>query len=664
VAGDDRNASEDHQYHHHHHHHHHQTTTTTTPTTITTTTTTENNTQPIAAAGTLLTVACCKHYAVYNTETIPIDRHHFDAVVGARDLWETYLPVFEACIGPAQGQSLMCSYNMVNGVPACANGGLLAEVARGTFNFSGFIMSDYDAWAEMVDTHKWAPDYAAAAVAGLAAGLDQEGGGGPVYGPVQLGIPAALAAGHLTLAQLEVPVRRLMRARLRLGMFDPPASNRYNYITHDAVASGTHLALAEKAAREGLTLLKNNAPAATTTTAAAASALPLALHALAGKTVAVVGPNANASYILLGSYSDPGCCTAGGIPTILQELSPRLAAAGVAVSYSPGCADANCASTDGFAAAAAAAAAADAVVIALGMGNAQYNCGGAKDRSDCEAEAWDRPSCALPGMQPQLVAAVRAAVRAGTPVVGVLVHGSSLCLDAATLAALDALLDGWYPGMRGGAAIADALVGAYSPAGRTPVTWYASDAALPADRGQMSPYPNASAGSPGLTYRFYDPDIGSGAPVVFSFGEGLSYTTFAASAVAGPAAVGPCDDVHLSAKVTNTGAVDSDVVVAVFLAQPDVTVPAPVTRLATFARVHVAAGQTVAVSLPPVSPATRAVIRADGGNATDVYSAEGKRWNEAGRLAFRVTLGEHNGDRAGGVAWNVQQTASRDIFTC
>ena len=339
---------------------------------------------------------------------------------------------------------------------------------------------------------------------------------------MQLGIPAALAAGDLTLAQLEVPVRRLMRARIQLGMFDPPASNRYNFITHDAVASAAHIALAEKAAREGLTLLKNSAPATATATATAAAAasgaaasgaaapapapaLPLALHALAGKTVAVIGPNANASYILLGSYSDPHCCTTGGIPTILQELSPRLSDAGVAVSYAPGCADANCADSSGFAAAASVAAAADAVVIAFGMGNSQFACGGAKNRNDCEAEAWDRPSCALPGMQPQLISAVRAAVRAGTPVVGVLIHGGSICFDAPVLGALDALLDGWYPGMRGGAAIADALVGAYSPAGRSPVTWYAGDAALPADRGQMSPYANVSAGSPGLTYRFYDP---------------------------------------------------------------------------------------------------------------------------------------------------------------
>ena len=542
-------------------------------------------------------------------------------------------------------------YNAVNGVPACANGGLINTIARGTFGFEGFVMSDYDAWEEMVSTHAYVPTYAAAAAAGLSAGLDQEGGGGPRYPPVQDGIPAAVAAGTVTLAQLETSVRRLMLGRLRLGMFDPPALNPYNRFSQADVASAEHLALAEEAARAGITLLKNDA-----------RALPLALRS--GDRIALLGPNANASYGLLGSYSDPFCCTAG-IPSLLDELSARAAAAGATISYAPGCADAAgaaspaCAASTGFAAAAAAAAGATHVVLVLGMGNSAYNCGGAVDRADCEAEDYDRVTCALPRLQPALVAAVRAALPPGVPLVGVLLHGGALCLDAPTLAAMDALLDGWYPGMRGGAALADALIGTFSPSGRSPVSWYASDAALPADRGEMSPYPNASTGSPGLTYRFYDEAVG--APRIFTFSEGLSYTTFAvASARAAPTA-GPCDDITLAVAVTNTGSVDSDVVVAVFLDQPDVTVPAPASRLATFARVFVPAGATRNAPLPPVDAAARAVIHDDGG---DVYAVAGKRWNEAGRLQFRVTLGEHGADRAGGTAVLVTQSASRDISTC
>ena len=282
----------------------------------------QNNTETLTPTSPpILTVACCKHYAVYNTETIPTDRHHFNAVVTARDLWEIYLPVFEQCINKAKGQSIMCSYNEVNGVPACANGGLITDIARGAFSFDGFVMSDYDAWQEMVTTHAWAANWTVAAVAGLSAGLDQEGGGGPIYEPVQIGIPDAVITGQITLSNLTIPVRRLMRARLRLGMFDPPASVAYNYLSLLDVASPDKVALAEKAARAGLTLLKNTN-----------NALPLLLNTGVYHKIALVGPNANSSYGLLGSYSDPYCCGVG-IPSILQEFSYRVAGAGVDFSY-------------------------------------------------------------------------------------------------------------------------------------------------------------------------------------------------------------------------------------------------------------------------------------------------------------------------------------------
>lgn len=488
------------------------------------------------------------------------------------------------------------------------------------------------------------------------AGIDQEGGGGPTYPPVQQGIPLAVAAGNLTLDRVALSVRRLMRVRLRLGMFDPPSLNRYDAITNASVGSAASLAVAERAARKGMTLLRNER------VAGGAPALPLSLAALSGKRVAVVGPNANASYILLGSYSDPGCCTNGGIPSFLAEFSARAAAANVAVDYAPGCggANANCDSGNDFAAAAAAASTASAVVVVLGMGNAQYNCGGEGDRAACESEAYDRPTCALPGQQPALLASVRAATSA--PVVVLFVHGSSFCLDPTFVANSDAILDAWYPGMRGGAAMADAVVGTFSPSGRTPVTWYASDAALPANRGEMSPY--ATDTSPGVTYRFYNESRANGAPVVFSFGEGLSYSSFAASQPAYPASIGPCEPLALSVLVTNTGAVDSDVVVAAFLAQAGASVPAPASRLVTFARQFIAAGESALVTLPDVAPAARSVVHDDGSG--DIFALPGKRWNEAGALRVRISLGAHNGHTEAGaaLAFDVAQSGTQDLSTC
>ena len=449
---------------------------------------------------------------------------------------------------------------------------------------------------------------------------------------MQQGIPLAVAAGNLTLSRVALSVRRLMRVRIRLGMFDFPSNNRYNAITNASVASPEHLAVAELAARKGMTLLRNGVPAG-----ASAPALPLSLAALKGKRVAVLGPNANASYILLGSYSDPGCCTTGGIPTFLAEFSARAAAAGVAaVDYASGCGDANCDAGNDFAGAAALAATADAVVVVLGMQTAQYDCGGASDRGGCESEAYDRRTCALPGQQPALVAAVRAATRAGVPLVVLFVHGSTFCLDPSFVSATDAILDAWYPGMRGAAAMADAVVGAFSPSGRTPVTWYASDSALPS--------------------------VISAAPPVFSFGEGYSYTTFAASQPQFPATVAACAPLPLAVLVTNTGSVDSDVVVAAFLAQANLTVPAPAQRLVAFARQFIPAGQSALVTLPDVAPAARAVVHDDGSG--DIFSLPGKRWNEAGTLALRISLGEHNGHAEGGLTFSVAQANTQDLSTC
>jgi len=215
--------------------------------------------------------------------------------------------------------------------------------------------------------------------------------------------------------------------------------------------------------------------------------------------------------------------------------------------------------------------------------------------------------------------------------------------------------------MRGAAAVAGALVGAFSPAGRLATTWYASDAALPSDRGRMDPYANATLGTPGLTYRFYDAAI-SGSPPVFTFGEGLSYTTFAVTRVDAPAAADACAAIPVNVTVANTGAVDSDVVITLFLAQAGVSVPAPTTRLASFARAFVPAGGRATVALPPVPPAARAVVHDDG--AGDPFDVVGKRWGEAGTLAFRVTLGEHGGDRAGGTPFSVTVPTTRELSTC
>mmetsp|Transcript_25328 Transcript_25328/g.84359 ORF Transcript_25328/g.84359 Transcript_25328/m.84359 type:complete len:316 (-) Transcript_25328:173-1120(-) len=283
--------------------------------------------------------------------------------------------------------------------------------------------------------------------------------------------------------------------------------------------------------------------------------------------------------------------------------------------------------------AAAAAASADATVVVLGLAFDQY-CHGDDDGlgDHCEREGNDRRIIELPLGQQRMVAALRAAT-AG-PLVCLLVHGGAIAIDNATRAACDAVLDAWYPGIEGGAAVAATLFGDVSPAGRTPVTFYRATADLPplADTGM---YPNASSGSRGATYRFFE-----GAPL-YPFGHGLSYTTFAYSSLSLDAAShSACDAVGVTVTVTNTGSVASDEVVQVYLKQPDATVPAPRVRLGAFERIkRLAPGASIAVKLS-VPPEARAVVH--GGEATGeaVFAASAGVTLEKGRLEIFVGGGQ------------------------
>ena len=149
-------------------------------------------------------------------------------------------------------------------------------------------------------------------------------------------------------------------------------------------------------------------------------------------------------------------------------------------------------------------------------------------------------------------------------------------------------------------------------------------------------------------------------PVLQHFILFRSYTTFTVDTPVAPASIGPCDPLPLSVTLHNTGPVDSGCVVQVYLSQTGLSVPAPITRLVTFSKVFVPAGQSLVVTLPPISPEYRAAIHETG----DIFAVSGKRWAEAGVLNLRVVTGEHNGNRAGGLGVTVTQTSTQDLSTC
>jgi beta-glucosidase len=229
-------------------------------------------------------IATPKHYAVHSGPEST--RHHADVDPSPHDLWDTYLPAFRATITEGHADSLMCAYNAVDKVPACASKVLLGDILRGDWRFQGFVTSDCDAIDDIAATygHRYATDNAAASADGIIAGTDTD------CGTAYLALTEAVHKGLVTPTQLDVSVKRLFTARMKLGMFDPPQQVPFSTIPYSVVDSPEHADLALRAARESMVLLKNED-----------HTLPLdpGKH----QTIAVIGPLAASRIALEGNYN-------------------------------------------------------------------------------------------------------------------------------------------------------------------------------------------------------------------------------------------------------------------------------------------------------------------------------------------------------------------------
>jgi beta-glucosidase len=229
-------------------------------------------------------IATPKHYAVHSGPEST--RHKADVDPTPHDLWDTYLPAFRATITEGHADSIMCSYNAVDKIPACASKMLLADILRGDWHFPGFVTSDCGAIGDFSEPygHHYSADFAAGSAAGILAGTDTD------CGTEYLKLTEAVHKGLLTEAQLDVSVKRLFTARMKLGMFDPPERVPFSAIPYSVVDSPEHAALALRAARESMVLLKNES-----------HFLPLdpAKH----QTIAVIGPLAGSRIALEGNYN-------------------------------------------------------------------------------------------------------------------------------------------------------------------------------------------------------------------------------------------------------------------------------------------------------------------------------------------------------------------------
>jgi beta-glucosidase len=639
----------------------------------------------------LKTIATPKHYAVHSgPESL---RHVFDAKALERDMRETYLPAFRATVVEGGAYSIMCAYNSVNGEPVCANKTMLQEILRNEWGFKGYVVSDCDAVADIYKNHKFTKTEEEGVAVAVKAGTDL------TCGNEYKALIPAVRQGLISEAEIDRAVKRLLEARFRLGMFDPPEMVPYSRIPFEVNDSAQNRALALKAAQESIVLLKNEK-----------NILPLSKDL---KNIAVIGPNADFVDALVGNYN--------GVPskwTTPLEGIRRKVSASTKVTYALGTnltgealvqvpsstltttegarglkaeyfnnkdlqgepvvtrvdeqlnfnwftnAPVPQLPTDNFSVrwtgvftppssgtyqlgarvddgiriylddqlvvedwrdrgaktvakpveleagrkyklrveyydryhigevhlvwgpprlaetlreeALRNAREADVVVMALGLSPSLEG-----EEMEVKTEGFsggDRTSLDLPKAQEDLLKAVQAT---GKPVVLVLLSGSNLAVNWAQ-GNVPAIVQAWYPGEEGGAAIADVLFGDYNPAGRLPVTFYKSVSQLP---------PFDDYRMEGKTYRYF-----RGEPL-YPFGYGLSYTSFKYDNLKQSSKrLKPGDNIQISVDVRNVGARAGDEVIQLYLTDVAASAPVPIRSLRGVQRVHLKPGERRRVS--------------------------------------------------------------------
>jgi beta-glucosidase-like glycosyl hydrolase len=508
----------------------------------------------------LKTTACAKHFAVHSGPEST--RHSFDVRPSPYDLWDTYLPAFRALVVDAKVASVMCAYNAFDGQPCCGSDVLMTDILYNKWKFHGYVTSDCGAIDDFYQTryksHNFSPDASTAASDAVIHGTDVECGGSYRY------LVEAVHHQLIPESKIDTAVSHLLEIRFRLGMFDPPAMVKYAQIPMTEVQSPAHRAQALQMARESIVLLKNEG-----------HLLPLDAKHI--PKIAVVGPNAADSSVVLGNYN--------GFPdhtvTVLEGIRNRLGT-GTEVQYERGVdwVQADSAGDAGLQAVADRVRDADVIVFVGGISPRLEG-----EEMPVKVEGFsggDRTSIALPAIQTRMMQALHAT---GKPVIFVMMTGSALSTEWES-AHLPAILNAWYGGEAAGTAVADVLFGDYNPAGRLPVTFYRSVDQLP----DFSDY-----SMEGRTYRYFKGDP------LYPFGYGLSYTTFAYSGLTVPAMAPTRASVPVTVTVQNTGGKEGDEVVQLYIRHSDVQGRAPIHALVGFARIHLAPGEKkiVRFSLSP-----------------------------------------------------------------
>jgi beta-glucosidase len=504
-------------------------------------------------------IATAKHFAVHSGPES--NRHSFDAWPSETDLYETYLPAFEALVKEGKVYSFMGAYNRVYGTPSCASDLLLDKILRRRWGFDGYVVSDCWAVSDFYNGHKFVPNAAKASALAVKAGTDLSCGG--EYGKLL----EAVKQGYISEASIDISVKRLFTARMKLGMFDPQEMVPYASIKASENNTEASRQFARKVARESIVLLKNSQ-----------SVLPLSKKV---GSIAVIGPYADELSVLLGNYNgDPT-----NPVTILQGISNR-AGKKIRVMHAMGVDQPEKLAQDTTLKRRSGELESEALKLA-GKSDVIIFVGGISPELEGEEmpvkvdgfSGGDRTHLDIPKNQQLLMEKLNALKK---PVILVLTNGSALSVNWAN-ANIPAIVDCWYPGEEGGNAVADVLFGDYNPAGRLPVTFYISISDIP----DFEDYSMA-----GKTYRYFP-----GEPL-YAFGFGLSYTQFTYSGFTSESksyTVG--QPVEIKVTVKNTGDYDGDEVVQVYCVQPESVTSRPIKTLVAFQRIHMKKGESREVSL-------------------------------------------------------------------
>jgi beta-glucosidase len=487
-------------------------------------------------------VACAKHWVAYGAAEAGRDYNTTD--VSERSLREVYLPPFKAAVDAGVG-TFMSAFNDLNGLPASANRFTLTDVLRGEWKFDGFVVSDYTAVEELIK-HGVAANGAEAACEALNAGVDME----MVSRLYNKHADELIRERKLSAQTIDEAVRRILRIKFRLGLFDRPYADETR--ERAVVFSNANIAAARQMGARSIVLLKNTH-----------DILPFdkKVH-----SIAVIGPLADNRQDMIGSWTGDG--KIDDAVTLIQGITSKVPQA--KINYAKGC-DVNCEKTDGFAEAVRAAKESEVTIIAVG------------ESAEMSGEAASRSSLDLPGGQLDLVKAVQAT---GKPTVVVLMNGRPLTINWIA-ENTPAILETWFAGSQAGNAIADVLFGDVNPGGKLPVTF-------PRAVGQIPLYYNHknTGRPPDANNKYSSKYLDVAWTPLFPFGYGLSYTKFKITNLQLSSQHIPLNGkVTVTVEVENIGKRAGDEVVQLYIRDTAASVTRPVKELKGFQRVTLQSGE-------------------------------------------------------------------------